>query len=185
IRKVAADGTITTVAGTGSVGSFGDGGPATRAQLAAPHGVASLPDGGFLIADTVNNRIRRVSADGTITAVAGTGTPGFAGDGSPATQAELAQPAGIAVTADGGMLIALAARIRRVAPDGTISTVAGTGLPGYSGDGGPATSAQLRNPHNVFALPDGGFVIADTFNNRVRRVSPDGTIMTIAGNGEA
>src|SRR5439155_948252 len=111
--------------------------------------------------------------------------PGFTGDGGPATQAELAQPAGVAATADGGVLIALTARIRRVGPDGTISTVAGTALLGYSGDGGPATSAQLRNPHNVFALPDGGFVIADTFNNRVRRVSPDGTITTIAGNGEA
>ncbi len=187
IRLVSPDGTITTVAGTGVAGFAGDGGPATEAELDAPHGVAALPDGGFLVPDTGNERIRRVWPDGTITTVAGDGVRGFAGDGGPATEAELASPFGVAPTPDGGMLIADNGnnRVRRVAPDGTITTVAGDGVRCYGGDGGPALLASLSSPHNLAPLPDGGLLIADTGNNRVRRVWPDGTITTVAGTGVA
>ena len=186
IRSIAADGTITTVAGTGTPGFSGDGDPATEAQIFAPRGIAALPGGGFLIPDSDNQRIRRVAADGTITTVAGDGVRGFSGDGGPATQADLNEPFGVAPTPDGGFLIADAGdnRIRCVAPDGTITTVAGNGDRAYGGDGGPATAASLSSPHNVAPLPDGGLLIADEGNHRVRRVWPDGTITTVVGTGE-
>ncbi len=175
------------MAGTGAHGFSGDGGPAVLARIANPRGVAALPDGGFLIPDTDNNRVRRVFPDGTIKTVAGTGTPGFSGDGASALAAEFRSPFGVAPIADGGFLVVDAgnSRIRRVSRDGTIATVAGTGVNGFSGDDGRATSAEIDQPHNVAVLPDGGFMIADTFNNRVRRVWPDGTITTVAGDGAA
>ena len=185
IRRVWPDGTITTVAGTGVAGYSGDGGPATAARIEGPRGLAALPDGGLLIPDSSNHRIRRVWPDGTITTVAGTGVPGFAGDDGPVTAAQFDLPFGVAPLADGGFLVADAAnhRIRRVWPDGTITTVAGTRVPGFAGDGGPAVSAALDSPHAVAALPDRGFLIADTVNHRIRRVWPDGTITTVAGTG--
>jgi NHL repeat len=187
VRRVSPAGTITTVAGTGTAGFSGDGGPATAAELRNPDWVAATADGGFLIADTGNERVRRVSPAGTITTVAGTGTAGFSGDGGPATAAQLNVPGAVAATADGGFLIADFAnnRVRRVSPAGTITTVAGTGTAGFSGDGGRATAAQLNFPNGVAATADGGFLIADFGNNRVRRVSPAGTITTVAGTGTA
>jgi hypothetical protein len=181
VRRVAPDGTIATVAGTGTAGFSGDGGPATAAQLNFPAGVVAY-GGGFLIADANNQRVRLVMPGGTITTVAGTGTAGFSGDGGPATSANLAGPKGLALTGDGGFLIADTSnqKVRRVAPDGTIATVAGT-TQGLSGDGGPATAAQLNFPTGVAATADGGFLIADSNNNRVRRVAPGGTITTAAG----
>jgi sugar lactone lactonase YvrE len=186
VRRVSPAGTITSVAGTGIAGFSGDGGPATAAQLDAPQGVAVTADGGFLIADSNNDRVRRVSPAGTITTVAGS-TEGFSGDGGPATAAELNGPDGVAVTVDGGFLIADANnhRVRRVSPAGTITTVAGNGTAGSSGDGGPASAAELDGPERVAVTADGGFLIADGDNNRVRRVSPAGTITTVAGNGIA
>jgi hypothetical protein len=180
IRKVAPDGTITTVVGDGSATFGGDNGPANLAQIRFPYDVAVQPDGGYLIADVDNNRIRRVASDGTITTVAGGGA---GGDGGPATTASLTKPSGVALTADGGYLIAdtYDHRVRRVDPAGTITTVAGTGAAGVTGDGGPATSATLNRPTRVAVEPDGGFVIADELNNRLRRVAPDGTISTVAG----
>jgi glucose/arabinose dehydrogenase len=164
-------------------GFSGDGGPATAANLQAPLGVAALPDGGFLIADAAAARVRRVSATGIITTVAGNGTRGFSGDGGSATAAQIFDPNGLAVMPDGGFLIADGDYVvRRVFPDGTITTVAG-GTPGFSGDGGPATAAQLDNPYSVAVTPDGGFLITDTGNRRVRRVSPTGIITTVAGTG--
>jgi hypothetical protein len=185
VRLIAPDGTISTVAGTGVAGFSGDGGPATQAEIDSPRGIAALPDGGFLIPDTDNQRIRRVWPDGRITTVAGDGTRGFAGDGGPATAAELASPFGVSPLPDGGFLIADAGndRIRLVAPDGTISTVAGDGTRGYSGDGDVATSASLAGPHAVAAIPGGGFLIADTLDDRIRLVDADGTITTVAGTG--
>ena len=176
----AATNNIFTVAGT-TFGLSGDGGPATAAQLNQPEGVAVTADGGFLIGDTSNHRIRRVSPAGTITTVAGT-TQGLSGDGGPATAAQLTFPSGVAVTADGGFLIADSGthRVRRVSPAGTITTVAGT-TQGSSGDGGPATAAQLTFPSGVAVTADGGFLIADSGNHRMRRVSPTGTITTVAG----
>jgi len=187
IRRVSPDGIITTVAGTGAAGYSGDGGAATRARINNPRGVTALPDGGFLIPDTNNHRVRRVWPNGVITTVAGTGTQGFSGDGGAATAARLSIPFGAAPTADGGFLIVETGnqRVRRVRPDGIITTVAGTGVGGYSGDGGPAVAAQIQNPHNIVATSDGGFVFTDTWNHRVRRVAADGSISTVAGNGVA
>jgi hypothetical protein len=183
----AATNVITTVAGNGTAGAIGDGGPATAAELHTPLSVTSTPDGGFLIADQGNSSVRRVAADGTITTVAGTGTPGFSGDGGPATHAQLNAPSDAALLPDGSIIIADSNnnRIRRVALDGTISTIAGTGAAGFSGDNGPAAAATLSFPADLDVAADGTYFIADNDNNRIRGVSPDGTIKTYAGNGTA
>src|SRR5206468_2412981 len=135
------DGSMHTIAGNGTLGFSGDGGPATQAELNAPNGVAVGPDGTVYIADSANQRVRAVAPDGTIRTVAGTGINGIAGDGGPATQAQLSFPQDVAVAADGTLYISLPYRhlIRAVAPDGTIRTATGTGGLGSLGDGGPAT----------------------------------------------
>ncbi len=183
VRRVTAAGIMRTAAGGGGCGGppCGDGGPADDAELDHPQGVTSLSDGGYLIADTQDNRIRRVFPDGHIATVAGS-TRGLAGDGGPATQARLDSPSDTAVLPDGSFLIADTGnhRIRRVDVAGRISTVAGT-TRGFSGDGGPATSAQLDSPRDVATLTTGGYVIADTGNNRLRKVDLAGRIMTFAG----
>ena len=181
----AAQSTITGVAGNGTEGNMGDLGPATSAELARPDGVAPLPGGGFLIADTDNNVIRRVSASGRISTVAGNGTGGYMGDNGPATSAELDQPNGVAPLSGGGFLIAdtVSSVIRRVSPAGKITTVAGNGIANYGGDNGPATSAELFFPQGVAPLPGGGFLIADSNNERIRKVSAAGQITTVAGDG--
>jgi RHS repeat-associated protein len=187
IRRVGTDGIITTVSGTGSRGGSGDGGPATQAQLNYPQGIALGLDGSLYIADSGNNRIRRVGKDGIITTVAGTGVYGFMGDGGPATQAKLNYPQGIALGLDGSLYIADSGnnRIRRVGTDGIITTVAGTGVYGFMGDGGPATKAQLKFPQGIALGRDGSLYIADSFNNRIRRVGTDGIITTVAGTGNS
>ncbi len=136
VRKVSPDGTIATVAGTGTPGFSGDGGPAANAQLNDPQGVAADSAGNLFIADGGNDRVRKVSPDGTITTVAGTGKYGFSGDGGPAIDAQLDYPEGVAVDHAGNLFIAESNRIRVVTPNGTINTAAGTGNSGYSGDGG-------------------------------------------------
>jgi hypothetical protein len=183
VRKVSPSGIITTVAGNGTEGFSGDGGAATAAKLDLPVAVAATRDGGFLIADAINNRIRKVSSSGIITTVAGNGTEGFAGDGGQATAARLWSPNGVSVTHDGGYLIADSnnQRVRRVSPTGIITTVAGTGMGGFSGDGGPAAGAQLQGVLGASEAPDGSVLIADSGNERIRRVSPTGTITTVAG----
>ena len=186
VRRIAPDGSVTTIAGTTSGGYNGDNIVATSAQLHAPTGVAGTPDGGVLIADQGNHRIRRVSPAGVISTVAGTGAGRFGGDGGPATAAQLRAPASVATLPGGTFLVADTGndRIRKVTADGTISTVAGTGASGFSGDGGPATSAALRGPEDVAPTGEGSaFLIADTGSQRIRRVAPDGTITTVAGNG--
>jgi hypothetical protein len=185
VRQVSPNGIIATVAGTGAPGFNGDDIPATQGQLNFPSGVAAAPDGGFLIADNDNNRIRRVSPAGMITTVAGLGPAGYSGDGTDARRAQLNDPAAVAFTPDGGFLIADLQnhRIRRVSPEGIMSTAAGSGVQGFGGDGGDATDAQLNNPIDVAVTADGGYLIVDRVNNRVRRVSPSGTITTVAGTG--
>jgi hypothetical protein len=187
VRAVSRAGVITRVAGTGAAGSSGDDGPATDAELSSPTGVAVTADGGFLIADQGNSEVRAVSPAGVITRVAGTGTPGIGGDGGPATEAGLFEPYGVAVTADGGFLIADTGvhLVRAVSPAGVITSVAGTGTPGNSGDGGPATDAELFGPFGVAATAHGGLLIADANNNDVRAVSPAGVITRVAGTGIA
>jgi NHL repeat len=186
IRRVSAAGIITTVAGTGQAGSQGDGRAATQARFTSPTGVAATSDGGFLVADADAHVVRRVLSNGTIIRVAGTGTPGYSGDGGYAFMAELHSPVGVAVQPDGGFLVTAwdGNRVRRVSPGGIITTVAGTGTAGYSGDGGPATAARLYKPYGVSITSDGGYLIGDSLNGRVRKVSSDGTIETIAGSDE-
>lgn len=183
VRRVAPDGTISTVAGVAASGAGfgGDGGPATSALLSFPFDVAFMPDGSYLIADKDNARIRRVDTKGTISTVAGGG--GALGDGGPATSANLTEPSAITPTPDGGYLIgdANGNRVRKVAAGGTITTVAGTGTAGDTGDGGPATAAQLNRPVGTVMQADGGILVAEDTGTRVRRVAPDGTISTVAG----
>ena len=185
VRKVSAAGVITRVAGTGTPGNTGDDGPATDAQLNGPLGVAVTADGGFLIADAGNSEVRKVSAAGVITRVAGTGTPGNTGDDGPATDAQLNTPVEVAVTADGGFLIADGGNheVRKVSAAGVITRVAGTGTSGNTGDDGPATDAQLNTPDGVAVTADGGFLIADAGNHVVRKVSAAGVITRVAGTG--
>jgi hypothetical protein len=183
----AAQGDIFTFGGTGVASFGGDGGPATSAGLRQPTAVAWLGDGSVLISDYANHRIRRVAPGGEISTVAGTGTAGYSGDGGQATNARLSWPVDVEPTADGGFLIADLGnmRVRRVSPAGIITTVAGTGVEGSAGDGGPATSAQLDAPTGVAVTAGGGFLIADAGAHRVRRVSAGGTITRVAGTGTA
>jgi serine/threonine-protein kinase len=158
----------------------GDGGPATEASLSYPTGIAVAPDGTLYIADTDNNRIRRI-ADGTITTVAGTGEDGFTSDEVIATDAALHGPQAVAVHPDGTLYIADTGnnRIRHVGTDGTITTVAGTGEHGDHGDGGPATNPGLTTPQGIAFAPDDTLYIADTGNDRLRRIALNGTITTV------
>jgi len=175
--------TLGLLAGTGVAGYLGDGGPASGAQLYQPMGVAVDPAGNVLVAD-LSNRIRKITPDGTITTVAGSGIAGFAGDGGPATDAQLNHPTGVVVDAAGGILIADQHnyRVRRVDPNGTITTVAGTGYDGYGlGDGGLALQTGLDLPTTLAVDAQGGILIAEMGERRVRRIDPDGTISTIAG----
>jgi len=185
IRRVGRDGIISTAAGKGINGSGGDGGPAIEAQLQLPTGVAIGQDGSLYIADRENQRIRRVGLDGIINTAAGTGPiAGFGGDGGPAIQASLSWPEKVAVGPDGSLYIADRGNnlIRRVGLDGIISTVVGKPrASGFSGDGGPATAAQLNFPTDIAVGPDGSLYIADQGNQRIRRVGPDGIISTVAG----
>jgi sugar lactone lactonase YvrE len=177
---------ISAFAGTGAVGYSGDGGPALEATLNDPRTVAVGPRGDVFVADTLNNVVRRVDPSGIITTVAGTGTAGEAGDGGPATSAQLQWPHSVAVDSQGNLYIADSPnhRIRRVDPHGIITTVAGTGRGGYGGDGGPATEARLSDPKGLALDSQGTLYIADTGNSRVRRVDASGIISTVAGNGE-
>jgi len=176
-------GKVAVVAGTGEAGFSGDGGPATDAQLARPSGVAVADDDTVFVSDTENDRIRRVNPDGTIDTLAGTGQPGFSGDGGPASDAQLDAPEGLAVTEDGALLVADTGnnRVRRISRGGTITTVAGIGTEGFSGDGGQAVDAQLARPTSVAVAADRTILVADTANGRIRRVLRDGTITTVAG----
>lgn len=185
IRKIALNGTISTVAGNGTKGFGGDGGPAVAAQLDSPNGIALDSAGNLYIADQFNQRIRKVATDGTISTIAGNGSFNFSGDGGPATTASLGMPAAVAFDADGNLYIAETGnqRIRKVAADGTISTVAGNGTQGFSGDGGPAIDANLNNPGAIAFDRAGLLNIADTSNHRLRRVDASGKIATIAGTG--
>ena len=190
VRKVDPSGTITTVAGCGQVTTpcalvgLGDGGPAT-APFMGPFDVAVDSAGTLYIADDGHQSIRKVDSSGIITTVAGNGKAGFSGDGGPATGAALNGPGGIAFDSAGNLYIADLSnnRIRKVDTAGIITTVAGNGVNGFSGDGGPATSAALANPHAVAVDSAGNLYIADTNNFRVRKVNSAGIITTFAGTG--
>src|SRR5215471_9746282 len=198
VQRISPDGTVTTVAGTGKGGYNGDGVAATQAQLSGPSGVAVDSNGNLFIADRVNYRIRKVSATGIITTVAGNGTgtfmsdctsPRFAGPPpagpGPATSAQLRYPLGVAVDRGGNLYIADAGShgIHKVSPNGAMTIVAGTGSCELSGDGGPAARAGLFFPVAVAVDNGGNLFIAEYGNNRIRRVSADGIITTVAGDG--
>ena len=184
IRKVDTKGIITTVAGNGINGSSGDGGPAAGAQLGGPFNMVLDASGNLYIADTNNLRVRKIDAQGNISTVAGNGLYGFSGDGGPATSAKLTLPLDVAA-AGGNLYIAdeYNYRVRKVDNQGNISTLAGTGVYGSSGDGGPATSAQLSDLTGVAVDAAGNVYIADYGNNRIRKVDTKGIITTVAGNG--
>ena len=199
IRKVDTNGIITTVAGNGISGYSGDGVAATNTRLNGAYGVAVDSSGNLFIADTVNNRVRKVDTNGIITTVAGKGPIGFggySGDGGPATNASLSFPMGVAVDAFGNLFIAnrFNQRIRKVDTNGIITTVAGNstntgvGYPGYvggySGDGGPATNASLFEPSGVIVDASGNLFIADKVNQCIRKVDANGIITTVAGKGK-
>ncbi len=169
----------------GGLGFSGDGGPATSALLFNPGGIAVDAAGDLFIADTRNNRIRKVTPDGIISTVAGSGQSGFSGDGGPAVLAALNQPEAVVVDAMGNLFIADWGneRIRKVTAAGVIYTIAGSGRPGFSGDGGPATQAEIWGVHGLALDSVGDLFIADTANSRIREVTPDGLIKTVAGNG--
>jgi uncharacterized protein (TIGR03437 family) len=181
IREVS-NGVISTVAGNQTPGFSGDNGSATSAQLNRPWGVAVDSAGDLYIADAMNQCIREVS-NGVISTVAGTGTHGFSGDNGPATSAQLDNPYGVAVDSAGSLYIADSSnsRIRKVS-GGVITTIAGNGTPGFSGDNGPAASARLAYPQGVAVDSASNLYIADAGNNRIRKVS-NGVIATVAGGG--
>ncbi|MGG7569394.1 RICIN domain-containing protein [Streptomyces sirii] len=187
VRKIAADGKICTVAGTGTKGFSGDCGPATAAQLDDPRGVAVDSTGTLYVTEYNNHRVRKITTDGTISTIAGTGTKGSDGDGGPAVSAQLSHPRGVVVGRAGELYIAEVGthQIRKVTADGKICTVAGIGTKGFSGDDGPATAAQLSDPFEVAVDSTGTLYIADFGNHRVRKVTADGNISTVAGTGTA
>jgi uncharacterized protein (TIGR03437 family) len=184
IRKVSSTGIISTVAGNGTEGFSGDGGQAVSAALDGPEGVAVDKSGTLYIADTQNNRVRKVTSDGIITTFAGDGANGFAGEGVPATAAQLSLPTRVALDANGSVFFSDRGNdtIRRVT-SGIINTVAGNGTSGFSGDGGPGTLAVLANPAGVAVDNAGALYFADSDNRRIRRVDSKGVITTFAGNG--
>ena len=191
VRRVAVDGTITTVAGVGEAGYAGDGGPAAEARLDLPIGLAAGFGDSLFIADMGNNVVRQVGSDGVIRTGAGTGEAGYRGDSGPAPYAVLNGPGGLAFDGEGNLYIAhtLNERVRRIDVSGLIETVAGTGAAGFAGDGHLATNAEINLASNPFegvgqgpAVDSRGTLfIADAKNHRIRRVAAIGMISTIAG----
>jgi len=186
IRKVNTSEIITTICGNGTSGDSGDGGPATDALIDHPQGIVVDPSGNIYFTEVFKYRIRKISTTGIITTFAGNGTTsaGPNGDGGPASDAILGGPTGITIDklgniyfGDGG------SRVRKISIDGIITTVAGNGNYGFSGDGGPATSAMIDDPWGIAVDNEGNLYIADETNNRIRKVSNSGVISTYAGNG--
>jgi sugar lactone lactonase YvrE len=195
VVKVAPDGSSATVlAGTGTAGFSGDGGPATAAQLNGPSGVAIDAAGNLYVADTMNNRIRMIAANGTITTLAGTGTCGFSGDGAAGSAAQLCLPAQVMFDATGGLLIADYGnrRVRRLASGGTLSTVAGNGVAdpatlaqGTGGNGGPEIHATFNSIGGIAFDPAGNLYVSESQGEVIRKIAPNGTVSTIAGTGQS
>ena len=177
IRKVDPSGVITTIAGTcGTAGYSGDGGAATAAKLSFPNGIVFDVSGNLYIADGSNHAVRKVTPSGIITTIAGDGTLGSTGDGGAATLARLNGPTGISLDGSSNIFISENGqnRIRKISASGTISTYAGNGVSGFSGDGGASSAAQLHDPYGICHDGSGHLFIADCRNSRIRKVSPGG-----------
>jgi sugar lactone lactonase YvrE len=180
---------VTTIAGTGTAGFSGDGGPGTKAQINNPYGLVVGPDGALYFCEIGNHRVRRLDLKtGVISTFAGSGRKGYAGDGGPALDADMNEPYELRFDRTGNLFIDEMQNhvIRRVdARTRVITTIAGTGAAGFSGDGGPAASAQLRQPHSIIFDAQGRLLICDIGNHRVRRVDlASGKMETWLGNGE-
>jgi hypothetical protein len=186
VQQLDLSGNLITVAGTNLPGYAGDAGPATDAWLNFPYDVAIDSHGNLYIADYQNRRIRKVDTAGIISTFAGTGSQGYSGDGGPATDANLGGPYSLCVDADDNVVIADSDnhRIRRVDRDGIIDTIAGTGVMGYSGDGGPATDALFDTPQELVIAKDGRLFIGDEHNHCIRILETDGTISSFVGDGQ-
>jgi hypothetical protein len=184
VRKVSPSGVISTVAGVGTSGYSGDGGPATSAKLWLPISVAMDTSGNLYILDYISSIVRKVNKQGIISTIAGNGTTGYSGDGGPANLARLNHPTDLAIDKAGNIYIADKENkvVRKVNTLGIISTVAGNGTSGYTGDGGPATAAQLT-PYAVAIDNDGNLYIADGKSSVIRKVNASGIISTFDGNG--
>lgn len=186
VVKVDSKGELQLVAGTGAAGFSGDNGPAKQATLNLPHDLIFDKEGNLIVADSGNHRIRRIDRNGVITTIAGDGKGGKSGYNEPASPTSLNYPQGLALDASGNLLIADTYNhvVRKLDAKGEMTTFAGS-VAGYGGDGGPALQAQFSLPMAVAVAPDGSVYISDAGNSRIRRVSPDGKIHTIAGYGPA
>ncbi|MDQ3740907.1 MAG: hypothetical protein M3389_08195, partial [Actinomycetota bacterium] len=185
VLRIGPDRSVVWVAGTGDGGFRGDGGPATKARLSTPHGVAVGPDGAVYIADTGNRRIRRAGPDGVLTTIAGNGEEANAGDGGPAVDASFEDPQDVAVGPDGSVYVADTWAVRRIAPDGTISTVAGADLSDWEGPAtGLATAVGFKLAHGIDVGPDGAIYLGTWDPNVVWRIGRDGVMAPLAGGGE-
>ncbi len=183
IRKIDQFGIITTIAGNGNGGFSGDGGPATLARLNSPKGLGFDDDGNLYVADSYNFRIRKIDQTGKISTIAGNGNSGYSGDGGPSANASFTYPTDVKFDGNGNMYVADGTRLRKISKNGVIETIAGTGIVGFRGDGSNALNAELNYPTSISFDSNGNTYISDRFNNRVRRITKDGIINTIAGNG--
>jgi streptogramin lyase len=189
VFRVGSDDRVHIIAGTGEAGYDGDGGPAQSAKLTAPFGVFPTADGGVYVADSAVHVVRYINPEGIINTVAGTGpnpgtrAGGYSGDDGPATQAQLNGPTRIRLDNSGNLFICDTNNhvIRRLDASGIITTVAGTGVAGYSGDNGPATTAQFNTPYDLRLTADGTMYVADAGNNVIRRIDPNGVVTTVVG----
>ncbi len=186
VRRITPGGTISTFAGTGVPGNNGDGLQATATQLWFPQSVAVDQRGSVYIGE-LNGYVRKIMPDGIVSTIAGNGFLEYDGDGVPATTTSLNEPAGLAFDSAGNLYIAdyYSNRVRKIGPDGIITTVVGNGEAGYSGNGGVATAARLNGPDGITFDAQDNLYIADQENNAIRKVTPQGTISTVAGNGKA
>lgn len=184
VRKVDSSGMIETIAGTGEAGNLGNGGPAVEARLRYPRGLAMDSSDNVFLADSGNDTVRRISGAGTIMLFAGTGEPFDKRDGGPASMAQFGYPVDIVADVLGNVYVLDQGQVRRIDPGGMITTIAGTGDRGHSGDGGPAILAELDSPSALELDAAGNLYIVERFGDRVRLIDAEGTITTIAGTGE-
>ena len=179
VRKVDANGILTTLAGDGADAFGGDGGPSTKSKVDDPAGIAVAPDGTVYFADSNNRRVRKVDPNGIITTIAGTAKGGDKGDGGPASKATFDDPEALALDAEGNLYVSDGPVVRIIDSKGRISRFAGTGVAGTSGDGGPATKALLTAISSIVVAPNGDVYLDDGDGHQIRKVAPDGTISTV------